>query len=324
MASYLCSSKILPLLFLVSAVPAAILLSLERATPPGDSFRYRSGGLGRESVKWDDVGRRFLVSFMEGGLGEIRVSADGGGSPAELEEIAVVRDLDVAGNASLGLAIDRPRNRVLVVIADLFGHRYSALAAYDLATWKRIFLTRLNGPGEKSFADDVAVDPNGIAYVTDARLSKIWRVGVTGELQPPLESPLFIQDRWYKSLVCLNGIVFHPHGFLLVVHTSSGNLYKVEIDKSPAAVKFVKIVDGSLLFGDGLELLSPTKLAVAGNYPSGRLVESSDGWETAAVIGKFSGGPAHRMATATTVKDGKVFISHVLGLKKHSIVEAVF
>ena len=65
-----------------------------------------------------------------------------------LEEVTVVKEVNLAGNASLGIAVDSPRNRVLVVHADVFGNRYGALAAYDLSTWNRLFLTQLSGPSE--------------------------------------------------------------------------------------------------------------------------------------------------------------------------------
>lgn len=84
---------------------------------------------------------------MEGGLGQISVPEEE--SPGSvLKEIPVVKDVDLAGNASLGLIIDRPRNRVLVAVSDVFGNRYSALAAYDFTSWKRLFLTQLSGSGE--------------------------------------------------------------------------------------------------------------------------------------------------------------------------------
>lgn len=63
-----------------------------------------------------------------------------------LEEIPVVGG--VGKNSSLGIVIDRPRNRLLVAIADVLGNKYSALAAYDLTTWNRQFLTQLGGPGD--------------------------------------------------------------------------------------------------------------------------------------------------------------------------------
>ncbi|EOX95265.1 PREDICTED: uncharacterized protein LOC18613698 [Theobroma cacao] len=325
MALSLCSPRFLIFIFLVSAIPVAYIISVERAKPPTHVFHYHSSGFFRECAKWDDQGRRFLVSFLEGGVGAIHVPEDY--SPdLVLNEVTVVKDVDLTGNASLGIAVDRPRNRLLVVVADLLGNRYSALAAYDLSTWKRLFLAQLSGPSdEKSFADDVAVDAEGNAYVTDAKASKIWKVGVHGELLSILRSPLFSPKEWYKSLVALNGIVYHPDGYLIVIHTFSGNLLKIDLTKGEE-VKLIEVAGGPLAFGDGLELISPTKLVVAGN-PSGRLVESSDGWETASVVAKFKG-PAHRLATAATVKDGKVYLNHLVGMgypkKTHALVEAVF
>jgi len=76
-----------------------------------------------------------------GGVGEI-VPKD---SDDVLEEVTLVKDVDLAGNASLGIAIDHVRNRLLVAVADLLGNRYSALAAYDLSTWRRLFLAELSG-----------------------------------------------------------------------------------------------------------------------------------------------------------------------------------
>lgn len=270
------------------------------------------------------MNRRFIVSFFEGGLGVIPVDAEY--SPGDvLHEIPVVKDVDLTGNASLGLTIDRERNRVLVAVADVFGNRYSALAAYDLTSWNRLFLTKLSGSeDEKAFADDVVVDTEGNAYITDAKANKIWKVDANGEVKYTIKNPIFTPKEWYNKLVGLNGIVYHPNGYLLVVHTFSGNLYKIEIAKGDE-VKLVKINGGSLKFGDGMELLSPTKLVVAGN-PT-RLVESSDDWESGTVIGKAKGA-IHRLSTAATVKEGTVYLNHMIGLgyprKKHVLVEAVF
>ncbi|KAJ0110505.1 hypothetical protein Patl1_00881 [Pistacia atlantica] len=301
MAFSLCSTKSLTLLLLISAIPFAYIISLERTKFATHVYQYHSSGFMRECAKWDQSHRRFLVSFLGGGVGQ-------------------------PGNASLGIVLDHPRNRLLVVVSDLFWNKYSALAAYDLSTWKRLFLTQLSGPSdEKSLADDAAVDEEGNAYVTDAKASKIWKVGVNGELVSIIRSPLFIAKEWYKNLVGLNGIVYHPNGFLIVIHTFSGNLFKIETGKGEE-IKLIKVEGGPLSFGDGMELLSPTKLVVAGNHPSARLVESSDGWETASVVAKFSG-PAHRLASAATVKDGQVYLNHIIGLgypKKHLLVQAVF
>lgn len=323
-------------LLLVSAIPVALIFSLERrAHPqpggPGGAYIYHSNGWTRESATWDDLNRRFLVSFMEGGVGQIRVPEDHDNrSGAVLEEITVVKDADLAGNASLGISIDRPRNRVMVAVADVIWNRYSALAAYDLTSWKRLFLTQLSDPGvEKTYANDVTTDNNGNAYVTDTKGNKIWKLSVNGDLLSTITSPLFVPKQWYNNLIGLNGIVYHPDGFLLVIQTITGNLYKIDnLKGKQEVVKLVKLVGGgSLRFGDGMELVSATRLVVASTHPSARLVESTDGWETAKVVGRFVG-PTHRVATSVVVKDGGVFVSHLLGLgfprKKHVFVEAVY
>lgn len=138
-----CSSTAAVLLILMTAVPIALIASLERSP----SIKYHSRGWIRECAKWDALGRRFFVStFFDGGVAEIPVpdAAEDG----DLEERTVIADGDVAGNASLGIAVDRARRRLLVVYADVWRYRFSAVAAYDLDSWDRLFLTRLGGPGE--------------------------------------------------------------------------------------------------------------------------------------------------------------------------------
>ncbi|MQM04890.1 hypothetical protein Taro_037694, partial [Colocasia esculenta] len=57
---------------------------------------------------------------------------------------------------------------------DIFGNYYGGLSTYGLVTWRRLFLTQLNGPDdEPSDADDVAIDRGGNAYVTDAKSNKL-------------------------------------------------------------------------------------------------------------------------------------------------------
>lgn len=183
--------------------------------------------------------------------------------------------------------------------------------------------------GEKTLEDDVTVDSEGNAYVTDTKGNKLWKVGVEGELLYTINSPLFTLKEWYYNIFGLNGVVYHPNGYLLVVHTINGNLFKVEIGKGKGDNKVklvIKISEGSLMFGDGLELISPTKLVSAGTAV--RLVESRDDWEAARVVGK-SKGIGHRVVTAATgMKDDKVYLNHFFGLgypkRKHVLVEAVF
>ncbi|ONK67592.1 uncharacterized protein A4U43_C05F1690 [Asparagus officinalis] len=176
---------------------------------------------------------------------------------------------------------------------------------------------------EPSLADDVAVDQEGNAYITDAKSSKIWKVDINGKLVSVIRNSLFRIKEWHSNFVALNGIIYHPNGYLLVIHTASGKLFKVY--PSTEQVEIVKVT-GSLFMGDGLEILSTSKIVVAGSLAT-RMVESFDDWETATVTGRYVG-PLYRIASAATVKDGKVYVNHLVGggLKKrsHVIAEAVF
>lgn len=128
--------------FLISAIPVAYIISVERADPSTHVYHYYSSGWLRECAKWDDLHRRFIVSLLEGGVAQVQVPEGGGIA----EETLVIKDAELAGNSSLGIAIDGKRNRVLVVNSDVLRNRYSLLAAYELSTWRRLFLTLLSGP----------------------------------------------------------------------------------------------------------------------------------------------------------------------------------
>lgn len=141
-----CFTKFLLILFIISAIPIAWLISVERAKATTHMYQFQSVGWLRECTKWDDVNHRFIISFGEGGLGQIPVPRNHSTSSV-LEEIPIVKDVDQGRNASIGITIDRPRNRILVAIGDAFGSRYSGLAAYELNTWKRLFLTHLSASG---------------------------------------------------------------------------------------------------------------------------------------------------------------------------------
>ncbi|KAL2323713.1 hypothetical protein Fmac_028092 [Flemingia macrophylla] len=141
----LCLTKFLSLLLVLSVIPIGIIVTLEMTKPTTNAYYYHSSAWFREDAKWDPRNRRFIVSFFEGGLGQLKVPENGS---SLLEEITVVKEPHVARNASLGVAVDLPRNRVLVVNADVCKNLYGELAAYDLSTWNRLFLTQLSGPSK--------------------------------------------------------------------------------------------------------------------------------------------------------------------------------
>ncbi|MET0464823.1 MAG: hypothetical protein ABW007_16795, partial [Chitinophagaceae bacterium] len=84
------------------------------------------------------------------------------------------------------------------------------------------------------FANDLTFDDKGNIYITDSYSPVIYKVQAG-------KAAVFAQSTWFSSAgVGLNGIVWHPAGFLLVTNNGNGNLLKVDIS-DPARISKVKI-----------------------------------------------------------------------------------
>ncbi|XP_024536671.1 uncharacterized protein LOC9646165 isoform X2 [Selaginella moellendorffii] len=303
--------------FLVTAAIVIAMKTIATFLNSGDgaTISYAGPGFVREGCQWDANNERFLVSRFEGGISEL-VKTDLGYE----QRLVVDLEGDFKGNSTLGIRVDPPRNRLLAVVADAWNQKRAALIAYDLATWETLFVTNLESP-DLLLADDVAVDPEGNAYVTEALGNFIWKIDRDGNNVANLSSPVFTSKPHQLPfyLAGLNGIDYHPDGFLLAIHTWSGALFKVSLDGSSVEVVKAPLVAG----GDGIALLSPDKLVVAG-VPGARLLKSSDGWKSARLTHTYVG-PFYRVPSAVTIKDGKAFVSHMFSWwNTFTIKEAIF
>ncbi|MBD3583062.1 gluconolaconase [Flavobacterium selenitireducens] len=129
-------------------------------------------------------------------------------------------------------------------------------------------------PGEH-FPNDLAFDKNGNAYVTDSFANVIYKVTAEGKVSVFSDSPMF-----KTKGIGLNGIVFHPSGYLLAISSGTGAIYKVEM-ANPKNVQKVK-TEQFFINGDGL-LLDGEKLVVVQNGGSDKIyaLSSDDNWMSA-------------------------------------------
>jgi hypothetical protein len=101
----------------------------------------------------------------------------------------------------------------------------------------------------------------------------------------------------------LNGIVYHPNGYLIVANTGAGRLYKVDLNNGNAVSEVGGI---SSLPGDGLTLVGTTDLyVVTGSGSRVALVRSNDNFATASVVDTDDTG--YSMATTSTYVNGGVY-----------------
>lgn len=248
-----------------------------------------------EGIEYDQREDRFLVSSIS--LGTIGQVKDGIYSE-------FITDPDLV--SSIGLHIDDSKKRLLVANANIDGS-LSALAAYELSTGERIFYTDLAALEDGlHFANDVAVDKKGNAYVTDSYSGIIFKVDPEGEA-----SVFFKEEDLAPSPnnFGLNGIDFDPRGFLLVSHLETNRILKFPLN-NPENYSEVAIPT-ELYSPDGIYLSNPNELLVVSNGEGGEngvvhTFRTRDKWESATLEDAFSAPGV--FPTTVTVKGSTPYV----------------
>lgn len=245
-----------------------------------DRIVIERGGFIPEGVEYDSVNGRFLTgSLAEGTLYEI---GDNGGMTA------FVTDPDLV--SSVGIEVDEARDRLIAANSDssVFqgGARGQAkVGVYSLTTGERLAMVELGalldaGEDASFFANDVAVGDDGTIYTTDTMRNVVYSVDTD------YEASVLYRFEAMEGLA-LNGIEFHPDGYLIVV--GGANLYKVPLDNPDARqISLPEPMRGA----DGIVFDSQGRLAVVSNS-AGRVVAlaSDDAWQSATIdaIATFQG-----------------------------------
>ena len=253
------------------------------------------GGFMPEGVEYDSTNGRVLTgSLSEGSV--LHIDHDG-------RVMAVVTDPDLI--SSVGIEVDEPRGRLLVANSDrsVFqsgGAGQAKLGVYDLTTGERIAMVDLaaaivDAPADAGyFANDVAVADDGTAYVTDTRMSAIYRVGTDYQA-----SVLHRFDDFSP-----NGIVHHSGDYLIVC--GGGTLWKVPLDDPTDATPVA--LSEELAGLDGMVWAADGRLAIVSN--SGNRVvalTSGDDWATAELAGIAT---FETQATTAAVVGDHIYVVH--------------
>ncbi|MDB5191586.1 MAG: SMP-30/Gluconolaconase/LRE-like region-containing protein [Segetibacter sp.] len=239
-----------------------------------------------EGIAYDKAANVYYVSSA-------RTGAIGKVTP---EGIYTVLHSDTALKSTYGMKLHPDGKRLFVCVSDANYSKYTApdtrykmarLISIDVTTGKRLADINLAPLYEGNrFANDLVFDDKGNIYLTESYSNAIIKVDANNNPSVFSKSPLF-----ETGGIGLNGIVYHPSGFLLVNSTGKGALYKVDIN-NPQNVQQVKLpmffigADGMLL-NDQNHL---TLLVNGGNDKIFRL-ETTDNWASG------------RMAATTLIAD---------------------
>lgn len=256
----------------------------------GDVITAERGGFIPEGIEYDEDNGRFLTgSLAEGTI--FVIERDG-------RVVPFVEDDELV--SSVGIEVDEDRDRLLVansnsaVFADQNATGHAKLGVYHLMTGERLAMVDLGatvGGSARHFANDVTVDGEGNAYVTDSFANAIYRV------TPDYRASVMHRFTDLAQGDLLNGIVYHEGGYLLAV--AGQKIYKVPVANPEGATEIN--VSEPIGGQDGIVLSRDGRLVVTSNSATEpRLVafRSDDNWLSAQRAGAatLSGGAATTVA----------------------------
>jgi len=287
---------------------------MQQAGSP-DVVKVNSPAQYPEGIEWDATNNRFLVTSLR--KGEVGAVKDDGSYTTFGSDPRMI--------CSVGIEIDAARDRVLVCNSDGgAGEKSSkettgkvaALAVFQLSTGNLTnYIDLAEGKDGGRFCNDIAIDKDGTAYITDSFSPVIYKVDTDYNASELINDPAFTGPAFN-----LNGIVVKDD-YLLVAKMNSGQLFKVPLSdpKSFSEVKVPQNLEGT----DGLLWAADGSLIVIGNnnahvgVPESKTplnavlrLTSDDNWASAVIKGKADTGDS--FATTGTLRDGEIYVSHAM------------
>lgn len=262
---------------LLSATPTHAQTS---ASPqPGvEAITFRAEQAYPESVAWSARQKTFFVgSLRNGTIGKVTPAGDY--KPFATDKLMF---------GSGGIKYDTKRDWVWAALCDIgvstrsspsTQGKIAAIIAFDATTGSRKHYFDLAPLTEGAHcANDLAFDPDGNIYVTDSFSPVVYIVDRHFKARVLVRSEKFQGDNFN-----LNGIAYHPDGYLLVGKHNSGEFFRITL-KPKIEVHSISL-SANLPGADGIELIGKDSLVVAQNGGNDRAVRltSADGWKSAQV-----------------------------------------
>ena len=294
-----------PALGACAALAAALAAGTAAAAPteatlPGDHAFP-------ESVTSTKDGTLFVGSIAEGGIFKVKPGAD----RAE----PWIKPGANGSRSTFGVLADEASNTLLVCSNDVSGFgipgpgnaKGSTLAAFDLTTGEAKGSTPL--PGSKAFCNDIALGPDGSAFVTDSANPRILRLKPGGsEFEVWASDPQFAPPERGAGL---DGIAIGGDGAVYVNKFTAGGLFKVAVKDGRAGEVTALQTSRKLTLPDGLRRYGSDTFLMAEGGGSLDLVTIKGGMAEISTIKDGFGGPVSVTQVGGTAWVAEGQLSHL-------------
>ena len=277
-----------------SPAPTEVALPGDRAFP--------------ESLSSTKDGTLFVGSFAEGGIFKVKPGAD----KAE----PWIKPGANGSRSTFGVLADEASNTLLVCSNDTSGFgvpgpgtaKGSALEAFDLTTGEAKGSTPL--PGSPTLCNDVALGPDGSAFVTDAFNPHILRLKPGGrEFEVWASDPRFAPP---KGGAGLDGIAIGGDGAIYVNTFTPGGLFKVAVADNRAGEVTTLQTSRKLTLPDGLRRYGDNTFLMIEGGGSLDLVTVNGGTAQISTIKDGFGGPVSVTQVGSTAWVAEGQLDHLL------------
>jgi len=250
------------------------------AVGPSERISFTAPDAYPEGVVYDSLRNVYYVSSAR--TGTIGVVTPEG-------EYAILY-ADSTLKSTYGLKIHPDGNRLFVCVGDANYSKFTSadtrkkmirLMSVDIESGQRLSDIDLSGllPGNH-FGNDLVFDNEQNIYITDSYAHAIYKVTPSGQ------ASVFAKDAKFETEgVGINGIVYHPDGFLLVDNSNTGQLYKIALNNSQHVEKVN--INQYFVGADGLLLTANNTLAMVVNGGNDKVyqLKTEDNWRTARLCG---------------------------------------
>lgn len=271
-----------------------------------NKYIITDSGLYPEGIDYDSKNQKFLFSSLHKGAvyamspkGEVSVFAT---SPKLVLPTGVytdeIRDRLIVANADLGISQKSTAGSAGTI---------ATVSIFNLTSGELIKEINLKNftPNAGSCPNDIAVDNNGNIYITDSFSPIIYKLDTNYNASVFRENTLF-QPR--PNEFGLNGIVFHPDGYLLAVKTDTSKLLKISLTDPE---NITEVTGTTFNAPDGIELDKNNNLIIVENglgLGKTYTFSTTNNWLSAAKINETNIGKDEFPTTAALATDGNIYV----------------